>query len=328
MLTCREVYSESFASRVAGIYKAGKAAASIAAKTFAPQLTQLAGEYSQNIKRVYRAFNEPKSALNDLFESNPDKFRNCKLVKLIKDSAAGVITEAAAPYGGPGSFPDPGVEQGRLSVPPPARPMGRPARVDLEDGTEEPVSSKNNRYKGSYKAIFEGYVKSGNEANSPLEYSKNFSVTIQPAEPRSDVSIKYVADRVVFKDDLEFTKISDSASDPNAEYLKLFKTTTILQNKFQLDRPIFFDPQGAIDSRDSSKGFRLNFNGKVTFGSTSRDVDKDEYIIVINNRGKLQSDGKLYKGVPGTLMLSNVNINYSQKDILIESKKLVDLFCK
>jgi len=325
MLKSREVYSESFASKVASMVGRG---VKLAAKAAAPELVNMATRYKDNVKKIFRAFNEPKAALKDLFESNPDMFRNCKLKELIKDSAAGVITEAAAPYGGPGSFPDPGVEQGRLSVPPPARPMGRPARVDLEDGTEEPVSSKNNRYKGSYKAIFEGYVKSGNEANSPLEYSKNFSVTIKPTERRGEDGIKYVADSIVFKDDVEFTTVSDSASDPNAEYLKLFKTTTILQNKFQLDRPIFFDPQGAIDRRDSSKGFRLNFNGKVTFGSTSRDVDKDEYIIVINNRGKLQSDGKLYKGVPVTLMLSNVNINYSQKDILIESKKLVDLFCK
>jgi hypothetical protein len=285
MLTCREVYSESFASKIKGIARgvanSAKAGFKIAAKTYAPKLTAGITRDLETIKNIRRAFNEPRAALKDLFESEPDIFRNCKLKELIKDSAAGVA-----------------------------------------------VGTAGDSYKGSYKAIFTGSVKNGNEANSPLENSNNFSVTIKPTERRGEDGIKYVADRTVFKDDVEFTNVSSSAIDQNAEYLKLFKTTTILQNKFQLDRPIFFDPQGAIDRRDSSKGFRLNFNGKVTFGSTSRDVDKDEYIIVINNRGKLQSDGKLYKGVPGTLMLSNVNINYSQKDILIESKKLVDLFCK
>lgn len=278
MLKSREVYSESFASKVAGMVGRG---VKLAAKAAAPELVNMATRYKDNVKKIFRAFNEPKAALKDLFESNPDMFRNCKLKELIKDSAAGVAASTAG-----------------------------------------------DSYKGSYKAIFTGSVKEDNEANSPLINSNNFSVTIKPTERRGEDGIKYVADSIVFKDDVEFTTVSSSAIDPNAEYLKLFKTTTILQNKFQLDIPIFFDPQGAIDRRDSSKGFRLNFNGKVTFGSTSRDVADDEYIIVKNNRGKLQSDGKLYKGVPGTLMLSNVNINYSQKDILIESKKLVDLFCK
>ena len=322
MSKSREVYSESFASRVAGIYNATKAVGSLAAKTFAPQLTQLAGEYSQNIKRVYRAFNEPKSALKDLFESNPDIFRDCKLVKLIKDSAAGVITEAAPPYT---PLPDPGVEEGRRTPPPPARPRAIPLRVEPEDDTEVTASSKNNRYKGSYKAIFEGYVK-GNAANSPLQYSKNFSVTIKPNNARTDGDLKYVADRVIFKDDVEFAQ-ADNIEDVNEIAYKRLFNLAVLKNKFTLKNNPNFDRIGYVKRNDTSKGFKLNFDGEVTFPSKSpRPITADEYIIVKRRDGQLQSDGKLYRGT--TEINDSVNINYSQKNILIESEKLVDLFCK
>jgi hypothetical protein len=271
------VYTESFASKVAGIKKIG----SLAARAIAPELMNIKDKYAANIKKVTRAFNEPKAALKDLFEGDPDIFRNCKLKDLIKDSAAGVAAGTAG-----------------------------------------------DSYKGSYKAIFTGSVKKGNEANSPLENSNNFSVTIKPTERRGADGIKYVADRIVFKDDVEFTNVSSSAIDKNAEYINLFKTSTNLKDKFILKTPYFFNPQGFIDRRDVSKGFRLNFDGKVTFPGKVRDVLDDEYIIVIDNRGTLSSKGELFKGNPGVLMNSSVNINYSQKDILIESKKLVDLFCK
>lgn len=302
-----------------------KTAGKFAAKTWAPKLTDLAGSYSQNIKTVLRSFNQPKAALDDLFKQNPDTFRDCKLVKLIKDSAAGVVTEAAAPYGGTGSFPEPGLEMGRLSVPPPARPMGRPARVEPEDEPTATTSSKNNKFKGSYKAIFEGYVK-GNAANSPLQYSKNFSVTIKPNNASTDGDLKYVADRVIFKDDREFTDVNESVNPAETNYFNLFKID-ILKNKFILNREPNFYPLGNVQKGNPSKGTKLNFDGTVTFtGKPARPIADDEYIIYKNNSGRLQSDGKLYKGTRE--INESVNINYSQKNILINSEKLVDLFYK
>jgi len=73
-------------------------------------------------------------------------------------------------------------------------------------------------------------------------------------------------------------------------------------------------------------GYKLNFDGTVTVAGSSNPVKDDEYIIVKNNNGRLQSTGKLYKG--GKVIVSSVNINYSQKNLILESKKLVDLFCK
>ena len=273
-----EVYSESFASRVAGIYNATKAVGSLAAKTFAPELTQLASGYAKNIKAVARAFNEPKAALNDLFVKNPDKFRECKLVELIRDSAAGTL----AP------------------------------------------NSRNTRYKGSYKAIFQGYVK-GDAADSRLLYNKNYSVTIEPT--RSDGDIKYVADEVIYKNDVEFTRAKNTGG--NLDYKPLFNLPS-LKNKFQLATNPNFNSLGDIKKGDPSMGTRLNFDGTVTFASgSSRPVRDDEYIIVINNNGRLQSNGELRTGPhTSTVITSSVNINYSQKNILIESEKLVDLFYK
>lgn len=311
------VYSESFASTVA----------KIAAKAVVPELMNYGSKIKDNIKTLTRAFNEPKAALNDLFENNPDIFRECKLVKLIKDSAAGVVTEAAAPYGGPGSFPEPGLEMGRLTVPPPARPMGRPARVEPED---EPTAaaatpSKNNKFKGSYKAIFEGYVK-GNAANSPLQYSKNFSVTIKPSNARTDGDLKYVADGVIFKDDVEFAQ-TDNIEDVNELAYKRLFNLAVLKNKFTLKDDPNFDRIGYVKRSDTLKGFKLNFDGEVTFPSKSpRPIAADEYIIVKTKDGQLQSDGKLYRGT--TEINDNVNINYSQKNIIFETEKLVDLFLK
>jgi len=312
MLKSREVYSESFAGKVARM----------AAKAIAPELMNIKDKYAATIKKVSRAFNEPKAALKDLFESNPDKFRNCKLVELVKDSAAGVIPEAAAPYMGPGNFPAPGVQQGRLPVPPPARPKAviTPAAVNTS------VAPKNKKYKGSYKAIFEGSVKEGNDANSPLQYSKNFSVTIKPNNPRNDEDIKYVADTVIFKDDVKFTQVDDSNSNTNDKAYEVLFTSEVLKNKFKLNSKPNFNSLGDIKKGDPLMGYKLNFDGTVTVAGSSNPVKDDEYIIVKNNNGRLQSDGKLYKG--GKVIVSSVNINYSQKNLILESKKLVDLFCK
>jgi hypothetical protein len=269
------VYSESFANKVAGIKKIG----SLAARAIAPELMNIKDKYAATIKKVSRAFNEPKAALKDLFESTPDMFRNCKLKELIKDSAAGVAASTAG-----------------------------------------------DSYKGSYKAIFTGSVKEDNKANSPLINSNNFSVTIKPTERRGEDGIKYVADRIVFKDDVEFTNVSSSASDPDAVYVKLFRTSINLKNKFTLDTPNFFDQRGFVDLDDTTKGYKLNFKGKVKVNGTTKIVVPDEYILVKNNRGTLESDGQLYNS--RGIVTASVNINYSQRDILIESKKLVDLFCK
>lgn len=313
MMKSNAVYTESFASTVA----------KIAAKAVVPELTNYVNKIKDNIKTLTRAFNEPKAALKDLFESNPDKFRNCKLVKLVEDSAAGVIPEAAAPYLGPGNFPAPGRQLSRLPVPPPARPKAviTPAAVNT------PAALKNNKYKGSYKAIFEGNVKKGNDANSPLQYSKNFSVTIKPNNPRNDGDIKYVADTVIFKDDVKFTQLDDSNSNTNDKaYKVLFTSDKILKSKFKLNSKPNFNSLGDIKKGDPLMGTKLNFDGTVTVAGSSNPVKDDEYIIVKNNNGRLQSDGKLYKG--GKVIVSSVNINYSQKNLILESKKLVDLFCK
>lgn len=319
MLKSREVYSESFASKVAGM----------AARAIAPELMNIKDKYAATIKKVSRAFNEPKAALKDLFESNPDTFRNCKLIKLVEDSAAGVIPEAAAPYLGPGNFPAPGRQMGRLPVPPPARPMAViPVNNPPVNNPPATNSPKNKKYKGSYKAIFEGSVKEGNDANSPLQYSKNFSVTIKPNNPRNDGDIKYVADTVIFKDDVKFTQLDDSNSNTNDEAYKVLFTSEVLKNKFKLNSKPNFNSLGDIKKGDPLKGFRLNFDGQVIFPSKTRVVGDDEYIIVTDNNGKLQSSGELYKGMGMTLMTNSVNINYSQKNLIIESKKLVDLFCK
>ena len=186
--------------------------------------------------------------------------------------------------------------------------------------TTSPVLSSD--YLNSYKAVFSGSVKSGQEANAPLVQSDNFSITVKPTNNRND--LKYVADDNVYKDDKEFTKINRS-SDP-INYMKLFNTAPC-KTKFTLNPKPNFNRLGDIKKGYPEKGFRLNFDGKVKFSSRTHDVRDDEYIIVINKRNVLTSDGELYKGIGSakTVINSSTIINYSQKNILFEVKKLVDL---
>ena len=266
-----------------------KTAGKFAAKTWAPKLTDLAGSYSQNIKTVLRSFNQPKAALDDLFKQNPDTFRDCKLKKLEQDSAAGIPTAAA----------------------------GAPA---------------DNKYKGSYKAIFSGSVKEGSDANASLITSNNFSVTIKPTKTGGyGNDLKYIADQKIFKDDVEFATVSSSVPSPEIAYKKLFSTLT---SKFTLNSTPNFNSLGDIQKGRPDLGMKLNFDGTVTFPAAGggpggpRRVENNEYIIVINKDGRLQSDGKLYSNTTGSVLNASVIINYNQKNILFESKKLVDSLCK
>ena len=259
-----------------------KTVGKFAAKTWAPKLTDLADRYTQNIKTVLRSFDQPKAALDDLFKQNPDTFRECKLVKLEKNNAAGVSVATGAPV--------------------------------------------TDTYKGSYKAIFKGYVKEGNDANSPLQYSDKFSVTIKPTRS-SGSDLKYIADTTVFINDVMFAKVKSSYNSAETAYKNLFKLPA-LKSKFILATKPNFNSFGDIKKGQPQKGMKLNFDGEVIFGTRSRPVADEEYIIVKNKGGILQSDGELYSNNTGSILNASVINNYDQKNMLFESKKLVDLFCK
>ena len=101
-----------------------------------------------------------------------------------------------------------------------------------------------------------------------------------------------------------------------------------LNSKYQLDRKPEFDILGLADPNNESVGYKMTFKGlaKLNRGDITT-TPGDHYIIVKMNGSKPQTDGKLYS-LSRNQLIENQRYAYIQKNILIESKKLVDLFCK
>lgn len=102
-----------------------------------------------------------------------------------------------------------------------------------------------------------------------------------------------------------------------------------LNRKYQLDNKPAINILGLVDPKDESKGFKVNFKGlaRLTHGNINTN-ENDHYIIVTMNGKKIKTDGKLYSIRRVNQLIENQQLMYNQKNILIESKKLVDLFCK
>lgn len=108
-----------------------------------------------------------------------------------------------------------------------------------------------------------------------------------------------------------------------------FRSNSNLNSKYQLDRNPEFNILGLADLSNESKGYKITFNGIARLRSgVIATIPGDHYIIVKMNGSIPQTDGKLYSLSRRDTLIENYQNVYSQKDILIESKKLVDLFCK
>jgi len=108
-----------------------------------------------------------------------------------------------------------------------------------------------------------------------------------------------------------------------------FINNTKLKSKYQLDRKPEFDILGLVDPNNESKGYKITFKGtaKLKSGQITT-IPGDHYIIVKMNGSEPQTDGKLYSLSQRNKLIENYQNVYSQKNLIFESKKLVDLFCK
>jgi hypothetical protein len=273
------VYSESFASRVAGIAGRGL---KLAAQTVAPELMTYAGKIKSNITSVVGENKDPKDAVIQYFKNNPETFRpDCKIIKIEKDTVAGPI----------------------------------------QSSTIEAT-----KFKGFYKCIFSGTVNKTDDLFNMGEKSDNYSLTVKPTADKM-----YQVDQKIYKDGELYSNIDTEIK--VSEILSVLPTVFIQNNnlnqKYQLDKKPEFNILGLVDSNDLSKGYKITFKGTAKLASgTTAITPNDNYIIVTINTGKLQTDGKLYSLNQQNQLIENQQVIYSQKNIIFETEKLVDLFLK
>lgn len=99
-----------------------------------------------------------------------------------------------------------------------------------------------------------------------------------------------------------------------------------LNSKYQLAIKPEFDILGLVDPNNESAGYKMTFKGNAKlYSGDITTIPGDHYIIVKMNGSNPQTDGKLYSLSRRNQLIENQQYVYSQKNILLETKKLVDL---
>ena len=102
-----------------------------------------------------------------------------------------------------------------------------------------------------------------------------------------------------------------------------------LNQKYQLDKRPEIGILGLVDPNNESKGYKITFKGNVRLKNGSiTTTPGDHYIIVTMNGDKAQTNGKLYSLSQRNRLIEKQQLISSQKNIIFETEKLVDLFLK